>query len=413
MSGPATLRVAMIAGEDPGWGGIGTYTGEIARGLAEAGHDVQLLLRGWEEDGVETLDGLTVHRITVPEPTWRRGTVRATTQAYAARESLLFAARAAGRVEQLRRSAGLDLVEAPEFGAAGLLAALRSRLRGAVRRPAPAVVVRLHAPGFLTAQLADEPASVDARLSEALERAGVRSASLVSSPSRAIASVVAARWGMPRCPLAIVPNPIDARRFTPAGVEPDAATLLVVGRIERNKGQDLVVEALPRIRRAVPTARLLLVGADSELAGGGSALAALRARAAVLGLPDDAVQATGAVPRTTLPGYYAQATACLVPSRFEAFPYTCLEAMACGRPVLVAQAGGLAEIITPGADGLMVPADDAISLGDAAVAVLTDQALARRLGDAARATVLERYTTATVARRTAAVYRRAAMLGPA
>lgn len=407
MSGPGPLRVAMIAGEDPGWGGIGTYTGEIARGLVDAGHDVQLLLRGWDGDGVEALDGLTVHRITVPEPSWRRGTVGMTTRAYAAREALRFAARAARRVEHLRRTAGLDVVEAPEFQAAGLVAALRTRARAFGGRPAPAVVVRLHAPGFLTAKLADEPASVDSHLTEALERTGLRSASLVTSPSRAVAAVVAARWGMPRCPLAIVPNPIDAGRFTPADVEPDPATLLVVGRIERGKGQDVVVEALPRIRAAVPEARLLLVGADSDLAGGGSALGALRARAAALGLPADAVQATGAVPRADLPARYARATVCLVPSRFEAFSYTGAEAMACGRPLVVADAGGLAELLTPGEDGLMVPPGEPGPLADAAIALLTDPARAGRLGAAARRTVLERYATATVAGQTAAAYRRA------
>ncbi|MGI8802299.1 MAG: glycosyltransferase family 4 protein [Solirubrobacteraceae bacterium] len=395
------LRIALVAGEDPGWGGIGTYTGELARGLAAEGHHVELVLRGWEADGVEVLDGLTVHRVGVPVPAWRRGTVALLSRVHAARESLVFSRRVARR---LGRLGPLDVVEAPEFGAPGLAAMLRSRVaRG------PVVVVRLHAPGFLTARLAGEPPTVDARLVEGLERGAVAGARLVTSPSAALAAEVAARWGVPRRPVQIVANPIDAVRFR-AGREPlEPLTLLVVGRIEHNKGQDVAVEALASIRRAVPGARLLLVGADSELAGvGGSALAALRRRAAALGLPDGALMATGAVDRSELPEHYAQAGVCLVPSRFEAFPYTCLEAMACGRPVVASRTGGLEEIISDGRDGLLVGPGDAASLAGAVLRLLGAPDLRRRLGSTARDTVERRFATPVIARRMAAVYNEAA-----
>ena len=67
--------VALVADEDPGWGGIGTYTGILAEGLRDLGVRVHLVLRGWEQDGREQRDGIVVHRLTVPDPAWRRGTV--------------------------------------------------------------------------------------------------------------------------------------------------------------------------------------------------------------------------------------------------------------------------------------------------------------------------------------------------
>jgi len=401
----APLRIALVADEDPGWGGIGTYTGELARGLTAEGHRVELVLRGWQEDTVDVLDGLSVHRVTVPPPAWRRGTVAVLSRVHVARESLVFSARVAQRLGCLRRAGRLDVVEAPEFHAPGLAAAVS---RGAAGR-GPVVVTRLHTPGFLTERLAGERRTADSRLVEGLERAAVRSATLVTSPSAAVAAAVARRWGIPRRPTRVIPNPIDADRFAPARTPSDPATLLIVGRIEHNKGQDVAVEALPLIRRTVPDARLLLAGADSELAGaGGSALAALRRRTRALGLPENALAATGAVDRSELPALYARGSVCLVPSRFEAFGYTCLEAMACGRAVVASATGGLPEIVSAGRDGLLTRPADAVALARAVVALLSDADLRRRLGDAARATVEERFATPVIARGMTALYADAA-----
>jgi glycogen(starch) synthase len=406
----AALRIVLVAGEDPGWGGIGTYTGELACGLVAEGHDVELVLRGWEEDCVEQLDGITVHRVTVPAPSWRRGTVAMLSRAHAAREAVVFTARVAKVVERLDRARPVDVVEAPEFQATGLAAALRSRVR-AGGHPGPIVVARLHAPSFLTAQLAGEAPTADTRVLERLERAAVRNATLVTAPSIAMASAVAARWGADlRRRVHVVPNPIDAERFMPVDLPaPEPATLLVVGRIERNKGQDVAVDALPAIRAEVPGASLLLAGDDSRLAGGGgSALAALRRRVAALGMPKDALRTAGPVAREELPALNARATVCLVPSRFEAFGYTCLEAMACGRPVIASAAGGLPEIVSEGHDGRLVKPGDAPALAQAVVALLRDRDLRRRLGDAARATVEQRFAAPIVARQVAALYLSAA-----
>lgn len=402
------LRIALVADEDPGWGGIGSYTGELARGLVAEGHRVELVLRGWEQDAVELLDGLTVHRVIVPPPAWRRGTVAVLSRVHVARESVVFSARVAQRLGRLRRAGGLDVVEAPEFHAPGLATALRSRARR-VGGAGPVVVTRLHAPSFLTAGIAGDGRTADARLLEALERASTRSATVVSSPSAAMAAAVAERWGAPRRPVPIVPNPIDADRFAPGPAPPQPGTLLLVGRIEHNKGQDVAVEALGLIRRSVPDARLMLVGADSALAGaGGSALGALRRRAAALGLPEAALHATGAVDRAELPALYAGVSVCLVPSRFEAFGYTCLEAMACGCPVVASAAGGLAEIITDEHDGLLAAPADPAALAHAAVALLTSPERRRRMGNAARATVERRFAAPVVARRMAGLYAEAA-----
>jgi glycosyltransferase involved in cell wall biosynthesis len=404
----STLRIVLVAGEDPGWGAIGTYTGELARGLVAEGHDVELVLRGWEEDGVELLDGLTVHRVTVPPPSWRRGTVAMLSRAHVARETVLFSSRVAQVVWRLHRAGGVDVVEAPAFQAAGIAASLHSRAPGAIRR-GPVVVARLHAPLCLAARLVGETSTADTRLLERLERAAIHDATIVTAPSNAMAAEVAARWGAAvRRRVQVVPNPIDAERFAPAPTRADSGALLIVGRIERDMGQDVAVEALPAIRSDIPGARLLLVGEDSELAGGGSALDALRRRVAALGMPEHALQATGAVAREELPAYLARANVCLVPSRSESFGYTCLQAMACGRPVVASATGVLDEIVSDGVDGLRTAPEDAPALAAAAISLLSDPQRCERLGHAARATVEQRFAAPVVARRVAALYTDAA-----
>jgi len=390
MSPNRPLSVALVAEEDPGWGGIGTYTGVLARALRDLGHRVHLILRGWEEDSCQVHDGLVVHRVVVPEPRWRHGTVAAISRLYTARESLVFSARVSRCVIGLAREEGVCVVEAPEFHAANLLSALRTR---ALRRP-PAVVTRLHMPSYLTAEMDGEPRTGDLRAQELLEHLSVRAATAISSPSAALAAKVSRRWRLAPHRIRIVPNPIDAELFAPEDRERRSAGILVAGRVEPGKGQDVMIEALPAIRRVVPQARLHLVGEDGR---GGTVTAALRARARDLGLDDHAVTVAGAVDREAMPPIYRSASVCVVPSRFEAFGYTCVEAMACGRPVVASQAGGPGEIISDGHDGRLVPPGEPAALAEAVAELLVDAHARERIGNAARETVLRRYAAPAVA----------------
>ena len=404
----STLRIVLVCGEAPGSGGVGRYTVELARGLVAEGHHVELALRG-SEDGVEQRDGLTVHRLTMPAPSRRRSAAAMMRRAHAAREAVVFSSRVAQLVERLGRSDGVDVVEAAELHASGLAAALQPRARGG-RHRGPIVVARLHTPSFLGESVAGRPPTADRRLLERLERSAVRTATIVTAPSTAIATEVAARWGGGmRRRVQVIPNPVDADCFCPRDEPADPATLLIVGRIERRKGQDVAVEALPAIRSDVPGARLLLVGADSEPSEGGvSALGLLRRRVAALGMPEDALQATGPVWRDELPGLLARATVCLVPSRLVSFGYTCLEAMACGRAVVASATGGLAEIVNDGHDGLLAERDNAPALAHAAIALLSDSELRARIEHGARATIDQRFAAPVVARQLAALYADAA-----
>jgi glycosyltransferase involved in cell wall biosynthesis len=166
----------------------------------------------------------------------------------------------------------------------------------------------------------------------------------------------------------VVRNGVDLARFTPAGEQARAAArdrlgvgaevplAVCVGRVTRQKGQDVLLAAWPQVRWQCPGAELCIVG-------DGSLLPTLRGGAA---------PGVRFVPPVTDPRpWYAAADVVVLPSRWEGLSLTLLEALASGCPVVVSDIPGLAEAITTDV-GARVPVGAAAALADA---------IARRLGD--------------------------------
>jgi len=164
--------------------------------------------------------------------------------------------------------------------------------------------------------------------------------------------------------------------------------LLAVARLDFHKGIDTVIRALPAIRAAVP-------GTRYAVAGIGSRRGALEALVAELGL-GEAVRLLGFVPDQDLPALYNAADLFVLASRrhdllVEGFGISCVEASASGLPVIGSRSGGIPEAIREGETGLLVAPDDPAAVTAAAVRVLEDEALRRRLGAAGRAAVESYY----------------------
>lgn len=180
------------------------------------------------------------------------------------------------------------------------------------------------------------------------------------------------------CPLAVpcsdraVPNPA-------APLDRGGQDVVIVGRIdsaERYKGHDQLLDAWPAVRRAVPDARLVMVG-------GGDDLPRLRTRAAELAL-DSSVVFTDFVSDLQLSAIYERAHVLAMPSRNEGFGLVYLEAMAHGLPCVgsVHDAAGL--IIEEGTTGYLVDQADQAALTDRLVRLLRDRPLRERMGAAGR-----------------------------
>jgi glycosyltransferase involved in cell wall biosynthesis len=193
-------------------------------------------------------------------------------------------------------------------------------------------------------------------------------------------------FGLPPGRVQVLHNGLDVDRFAhPAGdargrirdelgVAPAAPTVILIGRVHKVKGQQAMIRALPRVLRQCPEAALVIVGEGPDRA-------ACEALAREQGL-GPRVRFTGQ--RNDIPDLLAAADVAVVPSLWqEPFPFTALEAMAAGRPVVAFRTGGLPEAIVDGQTGLLVPYADEDGLADAVARVLTRPGLATRLGEAA------------------------------
>lgn len=215
------------------------------------------------------------------------------------------------------------------------------------------------------------------------------------------------RRGHPGGRVRVVPNGIDLARVDqipdeadvraarralwPLDGKPDGRPVIVV--VARRKDQDVLLAALPRLKRPVILA-LVGITADAQLT---ALAAAIPARHTVL-----------FVPFTERPlAFYHHAHAAALPSRIEGLSQALLEAMALGLPVLASNAGGNPDLVTDGRTGLLVASRDPAAWARALDHVCGDLALARQLGAAGRALVRADFTLQRTAERTAEVYREA------
>jgi phosphatidylinositol alpha-1,6-mannosyltransferase len=188
------------------------------------------------------------------------------------------------------------------------------------------------------------------------------------------------------------------------GIGRDAPLVVCVSRLVPRKGQDVLVEAWPRVRARVPGARLLLVGT-------GPLERRLRRSLAALGL-QECVTLAGQVPGRDLPGYHAAADLFAMPCRtryggldVEGLGIVYLEAQACGVPVVAGRSGGAPEALVDGVTGRTVDGSSAAAVADVVAALLTDEAGRAEMGAAGRAFVERRYAWEVMAARLDAIIR--------
>lgn len=210
-----------------------------------------------------------------------------------------------------------------------------------------------------------------------------------------------------RAAYAVIPNGIDTLRFAPAPVtdapstpehedqvcpsETEGPPLVVcVGRLCRQKGQDVLLRAWQDVLRTLPRARLVLVGDGPDREG-------LCQRAA------SSVEFTGSV--TDPVPWYRAADLVVLPSRWEGMALAPLEALGCGTPVVVTDVDGARESLPPAlAAHCLVPPEDPVALAGAITALLSDPPLRAALGDQGRRHVLSTHDVRHTAERIASLY---------
>jgi glycosyltransferase involved in cell wall biosynthesis len=175
----------------------------------------------------------------------------------------------------------------------------------------------------------------------------------------------------------------------------DAIVIGIVAQLIERKGHRYLLRAMPSILEAVPRARLVCFGR-------GPLAEAIRAEARALRI-EHAIVLAGF--RNDLERLLGALDLAVHPVTAEGLGVGVLEAAAAGRPIVASAAGGVPEIVRDGETGLLVPPRDSDALAGAVLRVLGDRALARRLGEAARAHVAAHFSPTAMAGGNLAVYR--------
>ncbi len=195
-------------------------------------------------------------------------------------------------------------------------------------------------------------------------------------PSRSLRDV-AARWHLVDASrIEVLPNPVTVpplpgRDELRAKHGLTGPTLVFAGRLATQKSLHIALQALAEVD-----------GVSLVLAGDGPERPALDALVAELGL-GDRVRFLGAQPRETVLELFGAADAVLLTSSWENFPHGVVEGLAAGTPVIATDVGGVAEIVTDGVDGLLVPSEDVPALVAAIRRYFGDEELRARLREGA------------------------------
>jgi glycosyltransferase involved in cell wall biosynthesis len=198
----------------------------------------------------------------------------------------------------------------------------------------------------------------------------------------------------PRSRVAVVYNAVPLPVAASAHKR-DAGVVLFLGRLGVRKGVYDLLEAFVVVARHFPDSRLRL--------GGDGDLDAVRNRAADLGIADR-VDVLGWVSGEAKSQELARADVYALPSYNEGLPMSVLEAMAAGLPVLTCPVGGIPDAVTDGVEGFLVPPGDVPALSSRLQALLADESLRQRMGDAARYRVRTQFSSSAAVERVGVLY---------
>ena len=358
----------------PNIGGVEILTSRLARGLLARGHEVAVVADRHRADLAETevLDGVKIHRLPF------RRALGSTGEAAAVRVRLIHAVTAAAA--NIKRQFAPDIVHVNMADGNGLFH-LRS------------------ASAWRCATIVTLQAALDHRAEGETAIAGtlLAMADRVIAVSEASAANVVERSRIARAAIDVIYPGVPPEQFAPADAAepPFDRTFVFLGRLVGEKGVGPLIEAV----RTVPSASLIIIGDGPE----GAKLKAMTEAARLA----DRVTFAGAVDDETRRHLLSRGLAIVVPSLHqELFGMVAVEAALAGRPAIVSGAGGLAEAVVDNVTGLHVAPGDTGALARAMQLLISDAALASRLGRAARERALRRFTVDVMVDRYERLYRR-------
>jgi glycogen(starch) synthase len=389
------MKVCFLSREYPietAWGGIGTYTHNISQALAEQGHEVHVISMSPRAKRTYLDGSVLVRRL------YHRKRIRG-----AFPDRILYSFKVWRHVLKLIKEEGIDILEFPDYYSEGLFLSTQS--------PIP-LVVRCHTPTFLTSSFSGWrglPRAIDDRLAGILELIVIESATKVTCCSKALSYLIAKRCRIDLSTIEIIPNGIDTSAFDRVHssgfrkalcIPNEDPVILFLGMMNKLKGMELVTDLVPRILQDFPNVFFVFVG-KAEMRPGHyerkikRALASSQKRRVIFAGPLYGTYKIRAIKESDF---------LIVPSLFENFPYVCLEAMACSKPVVASRVGGIPEIVEDGKSGLTFNPTSISDFENCVARLLQDEDERLAMGRNARRILESKFTSEVTAKMTVQVY---------
>lgn len=376
-----------------------TMSLEIAEGLKNAGNEVMVVTLSMDKEGEDTVRDIPVHRVRINENCnfgWG-GILRLGLIGYWASQALELYTRARERVVSFNP----DIIETHDYFGLGFPWVMDGSYPVAMRCIGSLPVVMAN--GSL-----GDISPMELNIARALELATMTGADALMSLCQDLPAKISQHSGLEldrfkiiRTPLTIVSEP--KKRDVDAGVAEQFPQLFSWGRIDPQKGFDLIVESMPAIKKRFPSAHLRIAGNQSYCKEYSEKL---RSRVEELHL-SDSVTFEGELPRADIQRYAVQSDICIFASRYETACYACLEAMSYGVCVVATAAGGLAEYVQDRKTGLLIAVDDRAALEASVIELCENVQLRESLAASGRDSVIQMCAPDRAVRETISVYEEA------
>ncbi len=325
------MRILLVASRTSGIGGIAQHVSELTRRLRDLGEDVDIL-------STENTPYVNVRRL----------------------KNLSFALISALKALRSR----YDVVHV--HGGLNSLVLLSAR---AERR-----VLTLH--GIYSRSIGILHGGIIGRTSQRFEEIAFRRADVVTAVSRTAAEYYTKRLGRE---VLHIPNAIDLSIIPNEGRRFGDNQVVFVGRLSREKGIDVLLRAVRRLKTQGVRCTLVIVGDGPE-------------RNHLKEIAPENTRFLGSLPRREALEVVRGSDVFVLPSRYEGLSTSLLEAMACEIPVVATRVGGNSELVSDGENGFLANPDDPEDLGEKISLILEDRELARMFGAAGRRIVEENYS---------------------
>ena len=396
------LNICLVSREYPietGWGGIGTYTYNLAHALVERGHDVHVISQGLSSNQYYKDDGVHVHRIMHESyfynfPGFKEFQLR-----------LEYSRSVCNKLKELINMHGIDVVEGPNLSAELLFYAFNNN------KKIP-IVTRLHTSFSSVLDFARQRKTLDNRLSCYLEDALITRSTSVICSTKAHAEKISRESSVSSDKIRIIPLGVELyKNYEFRNEDPSVRRILFAGRLEERKGPNVLIKAMPLVLKVFPDAEFIFIGRDTFISDNGTDTIKGQGisykEVLMKNIPEHyrpKARFLGYMSSEELVEYFKSCTIFAAPSLYESFGFIYIEAMSFGKPVIGCGVGGVPEVIKDGKTGILVPPSDHISLANAIIELLTNQEKRMAMGFAAREDVEENFSRDLMAERTEKLY---------